>query len=592
MASHLSKTSNLSRLQVVLAVALLIGAAFAAAFFAVDATRLIDEIAQPLTADEFKILGESADLSRETFKAQVLVNQLRLESTATTAELPNLSDLEQQYAFVRLNFRTLTANGNYGNKGFQPGSLDAIADIEESLVALEVLFESLNETSTAVEREPILAEMDTHFSNIAQSANRVYLIQEQYRVGILRRLIDTAMRSRILLGLAGAGLLGLSGLLYFVSRRALTTEQAANARFQLAAEAVESTIFDWDMSRNTLIWSGGDSDAFGYGIATVQDVEAWWLAHAHPQDRAYLREKLTLVQNNGRYFSAEYRFLTAVGEYRDVAHRGQLIRQRNGQPSRMVGSLADITHQREVIALQESNRALNLLLANVSHELRTPLGAIIGYGEMLQELAEDTHEDEVGEIAGRITYSGQHLLQLVNNMLNLTKAEAGQMEIYTENFAVEKVAQLLATTMRPLVAQRDNELVIALTADLGTMHSDLTKIQQILLNLLSNANKFTHEGTITLAAERELAASGEWIVFRVRDTGIGMTSEQQARIFAPFTQAEASTERHYGGTGLGLTISRRFAELLGGEIRVSSESGVGTTFTVRLPAQTTTAVVT
>ena len=592
MASHPSETSNLSRLQVVLAVALLIGATFAAAFFAVDATRLIDEIAQPLTADEFKILGESADLSRETFKAQVLINQLRLDPAITTAELPSFSDLEQQYAFVRLNFRTLTANGNYDNKGFQPGSLDAIADIEESLAALELLFESLNEVSTAVEREPILAEMDTHFSNIAQNANRVYLVQEQYRVGILRRLIDTAMRSRILLGVAGASLLGLSGLLYFVSRRALTTEQAANARFQLAAQAVESTIFDWDMSRNTLIWSGGDSDAFGYGTETVQDVEAWWLAHAHPEDRPYLQEKLTLVQNNGRYFSAEYRFLTAVGEYRDVAHRGQLIRQRNGQPSRMVGSLADITHQREVIALQESNRALNLLLANVSHELRTPLGAIIGYGEMLQELAEDTHEDEVGEIAGRITYSGQHLLQLVNNMLNLTKAEAGQMEIYTENFAVEKVAQLLATTMRPLVAQRDNELVIALTADLGTMHSDLTKIQQILLNLLSNANKFTHEGTITLAAERELAASGEWIVFRVRDTGIGMTSEQQARIFAPFTQAEASTERHYGGTGLGLTISRRFAELLGGEIRVSSESGVGTTFTVRLPAQTTTAVVT
>ncbi len=583
--------SNLSRLQVILAITLLIAAAFVAVAYAVSASQLINEITRPLSASEFKILGEAADLRRETLEAQLLINQLRLDPTTSSTDLPDLNELEQQLAFVRLNFRTLTSNGNYQNKGFQPESLAAIRRTEQELSTLSELFEELTEANTLALQEPILAEMDASIHNIAQNTDRIYLVQEQYRVGILRRLIDRAMRSRTMLGLAGLGLLGLAGLLYFVSRRALQTEQAANDRFQLAAEAVESTIFDWDISRDRLIWSGGDSDAFGYGIETISGVEAWWLAHAHPDDRTYLQEKLTLVRRNGQYFSAEYRFLTAVGEYRDVAHRGQLIRQRNDHPSRMVGSLADITHQREVIALEEANRALNLLLANVSHELRTPLGAIIGYGEMLQELAADINEPEVDEIAGRITYSGQHLLQLVNNMLNLTKAEAGQMELYTETFAVKEITELLATTMRPLVAQRDNKLQINLSHDLGMMHSDLTKIQQILLNLLSNANKFTSEGTITLEAERELAASGEWLVFRVRDTGIGMTVEQQSRIFAPFTQADDSTERHYGGTGLGLTISRHFADLLGGEIRVSSEPDIGTTFTVRLPAKNNTAVV-
>jgi len=227
---------------------------------------------------------------------------------------------------------------------------------------------------------------------------------------------------------------------------------------------------------------------------------------------------------------------------------------------------------------EAANSAKSQFLASMSHELRTPLNAIIGYSEMLQEDAADRGEN--GSIADlqKIHSAGKHLLSLINDVLDLSKIEAGKMQLYLESFAVAPVVEQVATTVRPLIEKNANRLDTRCD-DLGTIRSDATRLRQVLLNLLSNASKFTDHGRITLEAER----AGPEIVFRVRDTGIGMTSEQLGRLFETFAQAEASTASKYGGTGLGLAISRKFCQLMGGDVTVESEVGVGSTFTVRLP---------
>ncbi len=238
------------------------------------------------------------------------------------------------------------------------------------------------------------------------------------------------------------------------------------------------------------------------------------------------------------------------------------------------------------LAAETANQSKSQFLANMSHELRTPLNAIIGYSEMLQEEAEDMGEKHFVADLQKIHGAGKHLLGLINDILDLSKIEAGKMEIYLETFDIREVIQDVNSTIQPLIHKGQNRLDIRLADSVGEMRSDLTKVRQILFNLLSNASKFTEHGTITLSVERSFdAANKEWILFRVKDSGIGMTPEQLDKLFQAFTQADASTTRKYGGTGLGLTISRRFCELMGGDIQVESEFGKGTTFSVRLPAK-------
>jgi PAS domain S-box-containing protein len=230
---------------------------------------------------------------------------------------------------------------------------------------------------------------------------------------------------------------------------------------------------------------------------------------------------------------------------------------------------------------EAANSAKSQFLASMSHELRTPLNAIIGYSEMLQEDAADRGESASVPDLQKIHSAGKHLLALINDVLDLSKIEAGKMQLYLETFDVAPLVEQVASTVRPLVEKNANRLAVRCAADLGTMHSDVTRIRQVLLNLLSNASKFTDHGLITLDVER----AGPEVMFRVRDTGIGMTPEQLGRLFEAFSQAEASTAAKYGGTGLGLAISRRFCQLMGGDVDVTSEVGTGSTFTVRLPAQ-------
>jgi signal transduction histidine kinase len=236
-------------------------------------------------------------------------------------------------------------------------------------------------------------------------------------------------------------------------------------------------------------------------------------------------------------------------------------------------------------AAETANKTKSLFLANMSHELRTPLNAILGYSEMLQEEAvERKLAGEFGDELEKINQAVKHLLTLINDILDFSKIEAGKMELYLETFDLTEMMEEVASTMRPMVEKSTNALRIQRAADLGTIHADQVKVRQALLNLLSNAVKFTHQGNITLAADRETLDGSEWIVFRVTDTGIGLTPEQIVKLFRNFTQAEASTARNFGGTGLGLVLTRRYCQMMGGDVTVRSVPGHGSVFTIRLPA--------
>ena len=238
-------------------------------------------------------------------------------------------------------------------------------------------------------------------------------------------------------------------------------------------------------------------------------------------------------------------------------------------------------------AAESANQAKSTFLANMSHELRTPMNAIIGYSEMLQEEAEDIGQKTLIPDLQKINTAGQHLLDVINDILDLSKIEAGMLELYLETFDINEIVQNMVSTGEPLIKSKSITLRVNCPAGLGSMHADLTKVRQCLFNLISNAAKFTEKGTISIDVNRERKEGTDRVVFSVSDTGIGMTRDQTNRLFEPFSQADASTNRKYGGTGLGLAITKRLCKMMGGEINVQSEYGVGTTFTMWLPAQVT-----
>ncbi|HEX5422609.1 MAG TPA: ATP-binding protein [Candidatus Acidoferrales bacterium] len=253
----------------------------------------------------------------------------------------------------------------------------------------------------------------------------------------------------------------------------------------------------------------------------------------------------------------------------------------------------EITHrkkaQEELLsakrAAEDASRAKSAFLANMSHELRTPLNAIIGYSEMIQEEIQESGRIQNVQDVQKIESAGKHLLALINDVLDLSKIEAGKMALHVESFEPAAMVQELVATLQPAIAKNSNRIELQLSDDLGMMRSDITKTRQILANLLSNAAKFTDHGRISLNVDRTEADGQQCIRFRVRDTGIGISAEQQQNLFKEFAQADVSIARKYGGTGLGLAISHRFSQLMGGHMSVESEPGEGSLFTVVLPAQ-------
>jgi len=281
------------------------------------------------------------------------------------------------------------------------------------------------------------------------------------------------------------------------------------------------------------------------------------------------------------------------GSLHDIVINKTTFRNADGKVAGLVGIIFDISEHKRVEeallkakeAAEDANRTKSEFLANMSHELRTPLNAIIGYSEMLQEDMPDFGCDELIPDTQKIHAAGHHLLGLINDVLDISKIEAGKMDIYPETFSLKEVLQDISSTIEPLVQKNQNRLHIVHAENLGNIYADLTKVRQMLFNLLSNATKFTKQGLITLEVERILEEDGhDSVIFKIIDEGIGMSSEQLHKLFKPFTQADASTTRKYGGTGLGLTITQRFARMMGGDIEVTSELGKGSTFTVRIPA--------
>jgi PAS domain S-box-containing protein len=235
-------------------------------------------------------------------------------------------------------------------------------------------------------------------------------------------------------------------------------------------------------------------------------------------------------------------------------------------------------------AAEQANSAKSSFLANMSHELRTPLNAILGYSEMLKEEAEDAGQGDFVPDLTKIHSAGKHLLGLINDVLDLSKIEAGKMELYIEPVEVRQLVDDVASTVLPLIEKNTNHLEVVCPPEVQFSNTDVTKLRQVLLNLLSNASKFTKEGKVTFGVAREKRPDKDWLVFSVKDSGIGMTETQLSKLFQAFSQADVSTTRKYGGTGLGLAISRKFCQMMGGDITVESEPGKGSTFFVHIPA--------
>ncbi|HEY5601712.1 MAG TPA: HAMP domain-containing sensor histidine kinase [Gammaproteobacteria bacterium] len=304
---------------------------------------------------------------------------------------------------------------------------------------------------------------------------------------------------------------------------------------------------------------------------------AWRISRAYTQPFTILADamKASDVQNN------EYQYVStrAKNEIADLYDGYNLLIQQIEKTTDGLRQAISHKEQSDV-----ANHAKSAFLANMSHELRTPLNAIIGYSEIIREISMETQLSELVQDSENINVAGRHLLSLINSVLDLSKIEAGKMDIHLEPVSVKTVLHELVSTIGPLVDKKHNRLAVEMKNSVDIITSDTTKLRQILINLVSNANKFTSNGEIKIEVWSADYRNDGCCYFQIRDTGIGMSPETLKKLFTPFTQAEKYTARDFGGTGLGLTISRRFCQLLGGDITVESELGKGSVFTVRLPA--------
>jgi PAS domain S-box-containing protein len=352
---------------------------------------------------------------------------------------------------------------------------------------------------------------------------------------------------------------------------------------QLAWMARPSGEIFWH-NRRWFDYTGTDAERMvAEGWSTVIEPE-----HAERVDMSY-RSSIA----SGAHWEDTFPLKAADGTYRWFLGQAVPILGDDGRILRWFGTNTDVTKQRaleeEFLAAKEvaenANRAKSQFIANMSHELRTPLSAVIGYAEMLEEEVEDLGQTHLLPDLKKIESNARHLLSLINDVLDLSKIEAERMDLYAETFDLAAVLQDVGSTVGSLISKKANRLVIDHDGAIGQMHTDQVKVRQCLLNLLSNASKFTENGTITMSAKRTSDGSRDWITLAVSDSGMGMTQEQVERLFERFAQADETTTRKFGGTGLGLAITRAFCRLLGGDIGVASDEGKGTTFTIRIPAE-------
>ncbi len=352
-----------------------------------------------------------------------------------------------------------------------------------------------------------------------------------------------------------------------------------------------------------IIWTADGSGAFvepqphwnRFTGQTTEETMGWGrLASVHPDDVERIKAMWRLAVETRTPIAAESRLRRHDGEFRHMALSVAPVLREDGTIREWVGSHTDITERKQDEALlsaakeaaEAANRAKSAFLANMSHELRTPLSAVIGYSEMMEEEVEDMGEQGLLTDLGKIKSNARHLLSLINDVLDLSKIEANRMDTFAEDVEVAGPRRGCRGDGRHPGRAEEQQLAHRGGApDVGAMHTDVVKLRQCLFNLLSNASKFTENGRVTLQAPScKASLEPPTLVFRVSDTGIGMTEEQLARLFQRFAQADETTTRKFGGTGLGLALTRAFSRLLGGDISVESTIGVGTSFTLRLPA--------
>ena len=373
--------------------------------------------------------------------------------------------------------------------------------------------------------------------------------------------------------------------------RAEREGQASATRFRTLTEALPNQV--WTATPDGAVdWINGRTVEYCGMPDLIADGRSW-VDVVEPDD---VTDAVVLWQASlasGEVYETEFRIRRFDGENRWHLVRAVPERDVAGRIARWIGTNTDIDAQKRAelalteakAAAEEANVAKSTFIANMSHELRTPLSAIIGYSEMMaEEIADGCEVADLAPDMAKVEGNARHLLGLINDVLDLSKIESGKMEVYAEDFDVEAILREIAGTVTSLIGKKKNRLALDLALDLGGAHTDVTKLRQVLLNLLSNAAKFTEDGTITLGASRVTRPDGGWLRFTVSDTGIGMAPEQLAKLFQRFTQADQSTTRKFGGTGLGLSITRAFADMLGGEVKVESIAGEGSTFTLTLPA--------
>ena len=373
-------------------------------------------------------------------------------------------------------------------------------------------------------------------------------------------------------------------------KRAEEALRESEERYSLAMKGANEGLWDWDLRTDQIYIAPNIKILLGLKTETLEITPNVWLERIHPDDIDAQREaRRAHLAGETEFYICEYRTLGHDDQYCWVLDRGLGLRDKSGRVYRMAGSLGDITERKhaeiELVEAKEqaevASQAKSQFLANMSHELRTPLNAILGYTELIQDNIYGEVPPKIRETIGRIDNSGRHLLRLINDVLDVSKIEAGQLKLSLNEYSMKDLVDNVTVAIEPLVTEKGLTLKTSVPDDLPIGTGDQQRITQVLLNLLGNAIKFTDEGDVSV----EIDADGGGFVISVSDTGSGITEEEQKKIFEEFHQVDDSNTRNKGGTGLGLTITKHIIEMHGGELWVESKPGEGSIFSFTLPIQ-------